>query len=47
VVSILKALDSIAYHDFLSFEIFPLPDPQQAIYDSVQTVRTALDVRAN
>jgi len=31
-----EALDSIAYEGFLSFEVFPLPDPQQAIRDSVQ-----------
>jgi sugar phosphate isomerase/epimerase len=47
VASVLEALDSIAYEGFLSFEVFPLPDPQQAIRDSVQTVRAALDVRAN
>ena len=47
VVSVLKALDSIAYEGFISFEILPLPDPQHAIHDSVQTVRTAADVRAN
>jgi sugar phosphate isomerase/epimerase len=47
VVSVLKALDSIAYEGFLSFEILPLPNPQQAIHDSVQTVRKALDVRTN
>jgi sugar phosphate isomerase/epimerase len=47
VVSVLEALDSIAYEGFLSFEIFPLPDPQQAIHDSVRTVRAALEVREN
>jgi len=45
VVDVLNALDSIAYEGFISFEVFPLPDPQQAIHDSVQTVCKALDRR--
>jgi sugar phosphate isomerase/epimerase len=42
VAGVLAALAQIGYRGHLSFEVFPLPDPCQAIRDGIRAVHAAL-----
>jgi sugar phosphate isomerase/epimerase len=41
IAAVLAALEAIGYRGFLSFEVFPLPDPRTAIRDGLAAVRVA------
>jgi len=43
VAAVLRTLDEIGYQGYLSFEVFPLPTPAQAIRDGMDAIHAAIE----